>query len=196
MCALHGCSLYSQTVKNQAITGYHSKNKVPPNLGHVTHTGSTTLPRSRTLLNWLSFDQSIPVALFHWPISTVNRFMLTQQMAQITFNPVPNLTPPPPPPRIVYDDWGRKKCQWNHFAPPAPHTCWPNWYITAFPTQRSFSVATHGVYQTAEHGARFCRQQDKHVWLQTAVQLHTKLYSSKEELENVATFNLQTAFSA
>ena len=38
-----------------------------------------------------------------------------------------------------------------------------------------------------------CRQQDKPVWLPTAVQPHTKLQGSKEEVEDVATFNLQTA---
>ena len=54
-------------------------------------------------------------------------------------------------------------------------------------------MATHGVYQTAGHGARSSRQQDKPVWLPTAVQPHTKLHDSKEEVEDVATFNLQTA---
>ena len=40
--------------------------------------------------------------------------------------------------------------------------------------------------------AHFCRQQDKvSVW-PTAIQLHTKPYGSKEELEKTATFILQT----
>ena len=51
--------------------------------------------------------------------------------------------------------------------------------------------------QTAEHLLQRCpllQTARTDVW-PTAVQLHTKLYGSKEELEKTATFILQTALS-
>ena len=43
--------------------------------------------------------------------------------------------------------------------------------------------------------ARFCRQHEQNNVWPTAVQLHTKLYGSKEELEKTATVILQTGLS-
>ena len=51
--------------------------------------------------------------------------------------------------------------------------------------------------QTAEHILQRCpllQRERTNMW-PTAVQLHTKLYSSKEELEKTATFILQTGLS-
>ena len=43
--------------------------------------------------------------------------------------------------------------------------------------------------------ARFCRKRDKICQWPTAVQLHTRLYGSREELEKMATFTLLTGLS-